>query len=201
MSSKKKPGTPSSSTEAPMAPTLSAKQLATRRNKAKEGNLKLCKELWPEVQDSELWLQEDRSKKGFVWMPRPMPLFIDLINDVSKHVSNGKSVPAGRSYLVLWCRVRDGAFLDIENEAVAALDAGYGGERNVSTWRAHLKVLKDLGFIDYKPGPSGPCEFILLWNPYHVVRKLKAKGWVQDAPYIAIRKRALEIGATDLDDQ
>jgi hypothetical protein len=103
--------------------------------------------------------------------------------------------------LALWCRVRDGAFLDIENEAVAALDAGYGGERNVGTWRAHLRVLKDLGFIDYKAGPSGPFQFILLWNPYHVVKKLKAKNWVQEAPYIAIRKRALEIGATDMDDE
>jgi len=91
--------------------------------------------------------------------------------------------------------------LDIENEAVAALDAGYGGERNVGTWRAHLRVLKDLGFIDYKAGPSGPFQFILLWNPYHVVKKLKAKNWVQEAPYIAIRKRALEIGATDMDDE
>jgi len=71
-------------------------------------------------------------------------------------------MPAGKSYLALWCRVRDGAFLDIENEAVAALDAGYGGERNVGTWRAHLRVLKDLGFIDYKAGPSGPFQFILL---------------------------------------
>jgi len=200
MSPKKKSKTPPGS-PAVDSPKLNAKQLATRRNKAKEGNLKLCKELWPDVKDSELWLQEDRSKKGFVWMPRPMPLFINLINDASKHVTNEKSIPAGRTYLVLWCRVRDGAFLDIENEAAAALDAGYGGERNVATWRAHLKVLKDLGFIDFKAGPSGPCEFILLWNPYHVVKRLKAKGLVQDAPYIAIRKRALEIGATDLDDE
>ena len=180
-------------------PKLNAKQLATRRNKAKESNLKLCKELWPDVKDSELWLQEDRSKKGFVWMPRPMPLFIDLINDASKRF--GKKMPAGKSYLALWCRVRDGAFLDIENETVAALDAGYGGERNVGTWRAHLRVLKDLGFIDYKPGPSGPFHFILLWNPYHAVKKLREKKWVQEGPYIAIRKRALEIGATDFDDK
>lgn len=182
------------------SPRLNAKQLATRRNKAKEGNLKLCKELWPDAKDTELWLQEDRSKKGFVWMPRPMPLFVKLINDASKHVTDGKSVPAGRSYLALWCRVRDGAFLDIENEAAAALDAGYGGERNIATWRAHLRILKELGFIDYKPGPSGPFQFILLWNPYHVVKKLRAKNWAQETAYIAIRKRALEIGATDLDD-
>jgi hypothetical protein len=203
MSSKKKAAALKTPPSPPAgnSPKLNAKQLTTRRNKAKEGNLKLCKELWPDAKDSQLWLQEDRSKKGFVWMPRPMPLFVNLINDTSKHVTNGKAVPAGRSYLVLWCRVRDGAFLDIENEAAAALDAGYGGERNIATWHAHLRILKDLGFIDYKPGPSGPYQFILLWNPYHVVKKLRAKGWVQDAPYIAIRKRTLEIGAIDMDDE
>ena len=104
------------------APTaLNVKQAATRRNKAKEASLKMCNELWPAVTDAELWLQEDRSKKGFLWMPRPMPLFINLINDISKKVTGGKAVPAGKSYLVLWCRIRDGAFLDIEHEVVAAL--------------------------------------------------------------------------------
>ena len=130
-----------------------------------------------------------------------MPLFINLINDISKKVTGGKAVPAGRSYLVLWCRVRDGAFLDIENEIVAALEAGYAGERNVTTWREHLHVLQDLGFIDCKPGPAGPMQFVLLWNPYHVVKKLRAKGIIQDAAYTAIVKRAIEIGATDLDDR
>jgi hypothetical protein len=96
--------------------------------------------------------------------------------------------------------VRDGAFLDIEKEAAAALDAGYGGERNVVTWRAHLKVLKDLGFVDYKPGPSGPCEFILLWNPLPCCEKTESEGLgARRTVHRAIRKRALEIDATDLD--
>ena len=181
--------------------TLNVKQAATRRNKAKEANLKMCNELWPAVTDAELWRQEDRSKKGFLWMPRPMPLFINLINDISKKVTGDKAVPAGKSYLVLWCRILDGAFLDIENEVVAALEAGYAGERNVTTWREHLNVLQLLGFIDYKPGPAGPMQFVLLWNPYHVVKRLKAKGFIQEAAYTAIFKRAIEIGATDFDDK
>lgn len=191
--------TPATPATAPIA--LNVKQAATRRNKAKEASLKMCKELWPALTDAKLWLQEDRSKKGFLWMPRPMPLFINLINDISKKVTGGKAVPAGKSYLVLWCRIRDGAFLDIENEVVAALEAGYAGERNVTTWREHLNVLQLLGFIDYKPGPAGPMQFVLLWNPYHVVKRLKAKGFIQEAAYTAIFKRAIEIGATDFDDK
>lgn len=179
---------------------LNQKQQAARRSRTTEANLKLRAQLWPEVKDSELWRQEDRSRKGFVWMPRAMPYFINLINDLSKKVGNGKSAPAGRSYLALWCRVRDGAFLKIDSDPVAALEAGYTGERNVTTWREHLRLLKELGFIDYKPGAAGPCQFVLLWNPYRVVKELYARGWIQETAYTALLQRSLEIGATDLDE-
>jgi hypothetical protein len=180
---------------------LNAKQLSTRRNKAKEANLKLRKELWPEAGETELWLREDRNRKGFTTMPRTMPLLMDIINDASKQVTTGqKAVPAGKSYLVLWCRVFDEGFLRIDSEASAALEAGYGGERNVSTWREHLRVLKELGFIDCKPGAAGPYQFVLIWNPYHVVKRLQAKGWVQEFAYTTLLQRTIEIGATDLDE-
>lgn len=99
---------------------------------------------------------------------------------------------------MLWCRVFDEGFVKIESEAVAALEAGYTGERNVTTWREHLSVLKDLGFIDCKDGPAGPFQYILLFNPYQVVKSLYAKGWVQQASYTALFQRAMDIGATDL---
>ena len=102
--------------------------------------------------------------------------------------------------MALWCRVRDGAFLKIDSDPVAALEAGYAGERNVTTWREHLRLLKELGFIDYKPGAAGPCQFVLLWNPYRVVKKLNARGWIQETAYTALLQRSLEIGATDLDE-
>ncbi len=180
---------------------LNAKQTKVRLSKAKESTLKMRKHLWPEIPDSKLWLREDRTKKGYTTIPRTMPLLVNLIGDVSKHVTDGKSVPAGKSYLVLWCRVFDEGYLKIENEAVAALEAGYAGERNVSTWREHLRVLKELGFIDHKEGPASPFQNILIFNPYHVVKTLYEKGWLQQAAYTAIFQRASEIGATDLDDE
>jgi hypothetical protein len=179
---------------------LNAKQSKKRASKAKQNSLKMRAHLWPEVGDSVLWLREDETRKGFTTMPRTMPAFINLIQDVSKRVSNGKSIPAGKSYLVLWCRVFDEGFLRIDQEAAAALEAGYSGERNVTTWREHLRVLKDLGFIDYKPGPAGPCQFVLLLNPYQAVKALRNKGWLQEDTYTALLQRALEIGATDLDE-
>ena len=177
------------------------KQERVRRNKAKESNIKMRQHLWPKLDESTLWLHKDHTRKGYTTMPRTIPLIVNLINDISKQVtSNSKAVPAGKTYLVLWCRVFEEGFLKIETEASAALEAGYGGERNVSTWREHLTVLKDLGFIDYRPGPAGPFQYILIFNPYKVVKALHAKGWVQDAPYTALYQRAMDISATDLDE-
>jgi hypothetical protein len=181
------------------APSLSVKQLAVKRNKAREDSLKMRKRLWPTVGDDELWLREDRTRKGFTTLPRTMPMLMNLIGDASKQVAK-QSVPAGQAYLVLWCRVFDEGYVSIDSEAMAALEAGYSGERNVSTWRQHLKALKELGFIDYKPGAVSPCQHVLLFNPYRVLLALKKKGWVQEAAFNAIYQRALEVGAGDLDE-
>ena len=180
--------------------TLNAKQSKKRASRAKQSSLKMRGHLWPEAKDSDLWLRDDDTRKGFTTIPRTMPMFMNLIQDVSKRVSGGKSIPAGKSYLVLWARVFDEGFVKIDQEPFAALEAGYTGERNVTTWREHLRVLKDLGFIDFKAGPVGPCQYVLIWNPYSAVKALREKGWVQEATYTALLQRAIEIGATDLDE-
>jgi hypothetical protein len=179
--------------------SLTAKQASTRLSKTQKATLALRKMLWPTVTDENLWLRKERD--GFTTIPRTMPLFMELISDTSKQVSSGKSVPAGKSYLVLWCRVFDEALVKIESEATLAMEAGYVGERNISTWREHLRVLKELGFIDYAAGPAGPSQYVLLLNPYHAVKKLKAKGWIQELTYTALFQRAGEIGAKDLEDE
>lgn len=173
---------------------LNVKQQITRRSKAKENTLKMRALLWPDLDESKLW--DRHSKDGFTTVPRTMPLLINLINDLSKTVNEGKSSPAGRAYLVLWCRVWDESMMvKIENEAVVAAEAGYTGERNVTTWREHMNVLKNLDFIDYKEGPAGPCQYVLIFNPYHVVKANKAK--IQPLTYTTLYQRALEIGAAD----
>jgi hypothetical protein len=177
---------------------LNERQARARRNGATESNLKMRAHLWPDLDEKRLWLRTDKTRKGFTTMPRTMALIINLIDDISKQVTNGKAVPAGRTYLVLWCRVFDEGFVKIDNEAVAALEAGYAGERNVTTWRQHLAVLRDLGFIDYKNGPAGPYQYILLYNPYQVIRALNAKGMIQQAAYTALFQRAIDVRATDL---
>lgn len=170
---------------------LNVKQRAKRKSKAQINTLKIRQELFPHVTEEHLWVRTVND--GYTTLPRTMPLLMNLINDLSKGVSGGKSVPAGKTYLTLWCRVFDEGMVRIDNEPVAAAEAGYAGERNVSTWREHIRVLKELNFIDAAEGPAGPYQYIVIFNPYHVVKKLKEQ--IQKATYIAIYQRALEIGA------
>jgi hypothetical protein len=179
---------------------LNAKQFKARVTKTAKSALTMRQTLWPDVTDAQLWLRTDRTRKGFTTIPRGMPLFMEIIADASKRVGTGKSVPAGRSYLVLWCRVFDEGLVKIDDETTAAFEAGYRGERNITTWREHLKVLKDLGFIDFNAGPAGPSQFVLLLNPYHAVKRLQQKGWVQQLNFTALLDRALDIGAIDLNE-
>jgi hypothetical protein len=172
--------------------TLNKKQTEKRRNKAEEKNLKLRNQLWPEIDVNKLWTRQ--TNVGFSTIPRTLPMFINIINDLSKTASDkSKSSPAGRTYLVLWSRLFDHAFVTIKDEAAAAFEAGYSGERSVTTWREHLKVLKELGFIDYQAGSSSDYEHILIFNPYQVVMQLKDK--IQKKSFNALYQRALEIGA------
>ena len=181
------------------SPALTQKAARKRLSKAQKATLSMRKQLWPHITEDDLWLRADRT--GFTTIPRTMPLFMELIAAASKRVTAGsKSVPAGKAYLVLWCRVFDEGLVKIEVEAAAAKEAGYLGERNVTTWREHLRVLKELGFIDYAAGLAGPCQFVLLLNPYHAVKALHEQGWVQQEAYTTLFQRAQEIGATDLDE-
>lgn len=186
-------------TTLPNQPKLNEKQQKVRLSKTAKAALQMREELWPGVGNDKLWLRTDLSRKGYTTIPRGMPLFMEIISSASKQVTSGKSVPAGHAYLVLWCRVFDEGLVKIDNDTTAAFEAGYSGERSVSTWREHLRVLKELGFIDYKPGPAGPCQYILLFNPYHAVVRLRAKSWVQDVTYTALLQRMSDIGATDLE--
>ncbi len=180
--------------DAPRAHDLNAKQTAKRNSKAKEDAIKMRKHLWPDVADEQLWLIADRRKKGFSSIPRVMPILMDIIDKASKYVSK-RSLPAGRSYLVLWCRVFGEGLVKIDNETVAAFEAGYSSERSVTTWREHMQALKDLGFVDIREGQAGSMQYVLLFNPYQVAKVLREKKWVQEVQFTALYQRALEIGA------
>jgi hypothetical protein len=174
---------------------VNVKQHEKRANKAKEAALEIRRMHWPEVKEEDLWLLGDRKRGGFAQVPRTLAMMMNIINDITKR-KTGKAVPIGKTYLVLWLRVYAEGLVRIESELEAAFEAGYEGERNVSTFRSHMHLLKDLGFIDFRPGIKGPMHYVLLRNPYTVAKKLHVEGLIPDSRYAALIERASAIGSS-----
>ncbi len=163
----------------------------TSRIAAKQ--LKLREKLWPDLDETTLWIRTQ--KQGFTTIPRTMPLVLRIMDSLS----NGR--PVGSTYFELWCRARDDCFVTLNRPDEMAFHAGFAGQRGVTTWRGRLRILNEIGFIDVKPGPSGPYSYALFWNPYLVIRRhaeVQTPG-LEVATYNALQARAIEIGASDLD--
>ncbi len=164
-------------------------QKKKRKSKMEEKASKLRKDFWPNIKDEDLW---DRLRNdGFTTVPRTMPLIMEIIDDLSKNQ------PAGQAYFVLWCHVFYESFVMIENPAVYAAEAGFSGERALTTWKQRMKTLQELGFIDAKEGASGAFHYVLILNPHIVIQKLKNR--IQESRFRQIYNRALDIGAKDFE--
>lgn len=148
-------------------------------------------QLWPEVNPDALWNR--RVQDGFTTVPRTMGLIMTIIDDLTK----GK--PAGLTYFELWCRAKDAMFTSLAYKEAMAYHSGFTGVRSVRTWTERMKSLQQLGFIDIKPGASGPLTYVLIWNPYHVIQRLRAEGTsgLLEAKYNALIDRSGEIGGDD----
>ena len=160
---------------------------ARRKRKANEAALALRNLHWPNVTPKQLWLL-DGNRGGFSQVPRTLSLFTSVIKHAVK-AKTGKSSAAGNTYLVLWLHIYGQGVAKIDNETDAAFEAGYGGERGKSTFRSHMLVLKDLGFIDFGEGPRGPMQYVLMLNPYMVLQKLLKEELVEKKYYAAILER------------
>lgn len=149
---------------------------------------------WPDAEDSSLWLRKQRT--GFTTIPRTM----NLIGRVMDHLS-GKGFPLFSTYFTLWCRVYDEAFVEIRNERELAFESGFTGTRGEVTWRARMRRLQELGFIDIKPGLASELQYVLIWNPVHAIATAYERANLsEDLAYSALKARLIEVGADDLDD-
>lgn len=171
------------------------KDIDRRRKKAKETALAIRNLHWPKVQPAQLWLL-DGKRGGFAQVPRTLSLITNVIKAAVKK-KTGKSSAAGNTYTVLWLHIYGEGVAKIESEKEAAFEAGYGGERSVSTFRSHMYVLKDLGFIEFGEGPRGPMQWVLMLNPYMVLKKLYSDGLVEKKHYAALLERLSAIGSSD----
>ena len=165
-----------------------------RASKIKESQQKLRDRLWPGLDQSKLWHR--KTKQGFITIPRPMPLIMEIMDDMA----NGK--PVSSAYLELWCRSFDEGLVTLSKQEDIAFASGFGGQRGVSTWRQRMKSLQEMGFIDLKPGPAGLMSYALLWNPYLVIKGHKEQGTpgLREDLYNTLMARAYEIGANDFDE-
>ena len=166
------------------ANAAAAKKISKAQEKAKA----LRDSVWPDLDEQMLWNR--KSVSGFTTIPRTMPLIMNIIDALTKNK------PAGSAYFVMWCRTFDHSLLVIDNPMTLAVEAGFSGERALSTWKDRMRSLVELGFIDAKEGPSGPYHYVLLFNPHKVVWDLKGK--IQESTLRQLHTRAIEIGAKDM---
>lgn len=177
------------------------KQAQKKGAKAKQTNIDLRKVHWADVKDEDIWLLSNEHKRfGFAQVPRTLSLVINIINEIAKK-KYGKAVPAGKTYFALWLHHYGEGLVRIASEAQIAYEAGYGGQRNVSTFRQHMEVLKEIGFIDFRKGVKGPMHYVLLLNPYNVMKRLReqkdetGEKLVSDEQYAALVERVNDIGS------
>ncbi len=143
---------------------------------------------WPDLDDAKLWNRKKVS--GFTTIPRTMPVIMNIIDTLTKNK------PAGSTYFVLWCRTFDQAILVMDNPLTLATEAGFTGERALTTWKDRMRSLVELGFIDAKEGPTGLYHYVLLFNPHKIVWDLKDR--IQDSTFRQLQTRAIDIGAKDM---
>ena len=164
-----------------MAATTKKQLSKIQRQKAE-----LRKSLWPELDEQRLW--DWRNTAGWLNIPRAFPLLLQIMD----RMSNGKPVSA--TYLDLWCRTYNDSFVVASNPRQMAFFSGFTGERAEHTWVSRVRILANLGFIDIKDGPSGPINYVLIWNPYEVMKRLRTEGRVDTRSYNALMERMIEVG-------
>ena len=162
-----------------------------QRSKVATQKMALRDSLWPRAAARGLWNFNDSD--GWLNVPRALPIILRIMDNMSK----GK--PLSAVYLDLWCRNFNDSFVIANKPREMAFFSGFAGERAERTWMGRIRILEALGFIDIEGGPSGAISYILLLNPYHVLRDAHAKGLVDQSSWNALMEKIIEIRAKDLD--
>ncbi|MBX9810950.1 MAG: hypothetical protein K2Y16_04970 [Burkholderiales bacterium] len=169
---------------------MNVKQKVARAKRIRERTLEIRQQLWPNVNDAQIW---NRLRDvGFITIPRTLPLILQIVDTLSK------GLPLSSTYFALWCRSFDEGVIEITNPRLCAFEAGFSGERQESTWARRMRILRDFGFILVSGGPYGEFSYVLLLNPYSVIKQLNAKSKIPQQLYVALLSRADEIGSNSL---
>lgn len=171
--------------------------MATLNNKkvrsADAKRLQLRSNFWPDVKAETLWLR--KNNVGFTTIPRTMSLIGRIMDQAA-----GKGVPVFGTYLALWCRVFDEAFVEVRNDREMAFESGFSGGRGEVTWRSRMRILEALGFIQVRAGLASEFQYVLIFNPIKVIAAIYAKeNLPEDMAFMALKTRLIEVGANDLE--
>ncbi len=148
----------------------------------------LIEQLWgEELEQLTIWNRKEHD--GWTTLPRTIPQLNRIMDKLA-----GKGTPVSSAYLSLWCNVHDEGFIDIKDKHRFAFESGFSGERAVTTWSNRMKKLEKLGFISTKSGSSGVFNYVLILNPFQVVKSIY-KVTNKDDLYNALVGRMNDVGA------
>jgi hypothetical protein len=160
---------------------------AARAKGIHKRRLELRNQLWCDA-PNVVWSRKEND--GYTSIPRTIPLLALLISQLSE-----KGNPSG-VYWDIWCRAFDEGFIEVTDEQEFAYSSGYTGNRALRTWQEHIKALESLGFIRLAPKGNRQIGYVLLLNPYIVVKRLREEGKVpEQAWWNAFTARMSQIGA------
>ena len=156
--------------------------------------LRMRATLWPDVRDEELWHR--LTSVGWLTLPRAFPIILRIMDVLAE-----KGKPVSSTYLDLWCRTYDDSFVVASRPQEMAFYAGFTGQRAQHTWTARVRQLAELGFIRLANGATGPAHYILILNPFRVIKQHIDAGRISAAFENTLTERMIEIGAGDLDEE
>jgi len=161
------------------------REMETRRQE-------LIKELWPSLDFRHVWHR--KRSDGYTTIPRCMSYILDMLNQLSS------GNPLASTYLTLWCHVYDEGLVEIKSEQELAFESGFKGQRSVATWKGKMKILKDLRFIEAEKGKYGDYNYVLIYNPFYIVKYhyKSGSGLISKDSYLSLVERAQVIKAKDL---
>lgn len=143
---------------------------------------------------------EQKIKKGFVNIPRVMPLILKIMDYLSKK-EGGK--PVSNTYFALWCRDFGTAFVEIKDSDELASEAGFSGNRAITTLNSRLKILNketdsSIGFIRTQKTSTGKYKAVLMLNPLLVIYIHYKEGRLPKFMYDEIFTRSTDVGDRNL---
>ena len=146
-------------------------------------------EIWP-GSSNVVWNPGDDDVKGVATVSRLMPWIAALI----RHLADKGKDPTG-VYWELWCRDFGQSIVEIKDEEEHAFAAGYTSNRALRTWREHVHLLSDLGFVLIEAVGNREIGYVLLVDPLALARSFHEQKRTPPGWWNSFSKRAKDIGA------